>query len=224
MAPFNWDVFVKVATALAPYAWPATAVILALTFRPQLKALLGRLNEVGGAKFSPAGEQLAAFSLIRVAEKEPATAAPDAIEAPTTTTTDSETKVEHLERVNSALSLALSASSEASDAVALETTIPEIVIVAMAIDFEKELRRYALLTHVSEEKTRSISELINALQHRLPPDFVASARIFTRLRNDVLHGQKVEAENLGTARRVAAQLIAVLRERNADLSAATFSV
>lgn len=231
MCKVDWEAFAKVVSAFAPYAWPVVVLILCLVFRAQLKGLPARVTEAFGVKFAPAVSELAALKLPPPSAPAPApgpTPSPTAgsgvastgpfgvtgagaIEPPII---ESSAKV-HAPTFPQAPSVVAEQVSEEADASA-----PEVAVVALAIQFEQELRRFALVSgRVPPDEVDRVgaARLLDMVRPLIPDSIAAAAAELIKARNQLVHGLRVDGKVFADARVVAKQLIDYFRQRNGVL-------
>jgi hypothetical protein len=208
---FDWDAFAKVVTAFAPYTWPAAAVFLALSFRGEVAALAKRITKAWGVELAPAAQELATLDLPTTPSEtlpELPSPAPTATAAPAAAmpTKPTETLEEAIAAGMALPPVAEQISNEAG------SSAPELALMALAIEFEQELRAYAIrLACLSPRKQVAIDKVFAAIQQKMPRSISQGARTLLDTRNQLMRGMRVREQDLEPARRQAKLLIDYFR-------------
>jgi hypothetical protein len=190
-------------------AWPTAALVLAWLFRGPLTELAGRATEIAGWKFQSAAltNSLPTPPVAPKPVEVPSAESVSVPAAPKSPTYTVETGPGNftIRRSDASLSLNDIFNSLNSDA---EDFVPELAIMGLSVQVEKQMRRLAAAVGVYPRgRVASFQSLLDNLAPVLPKEVVEKARAFHTVKNATGHGRRVPLETQREAVEAGRQLV-----------------
>ncbi|HXI41439.1 MAG TPA: hypothetical protein VNH83_15765 [Bryobacteraceae bacterium] len=158
--------------AIAALTWPAVTLVIALTFRPQIRQLLGRLK-----RGKLLGQELELHDELRELQ----TSAQQAAGAVAALPDQARSMLEPV------------ANEDIAERITLEAArSPSIALMLLAAELEKQVRHLLASMGLNREhRTGTVREALEVLERRggLPRHIGSSARLFYDVRNRIVHGR-----------------------------------